>query len=745
MRSKKVELIVRQLEGLPTLPVVAARVFQAATSEDASVRDIVALIENDQSLTAKILSMTRKTHLGLGKSVATVQKAVVLMGLEAIKNAVLSIQVYEAFGPDSQQGGDAGGFDRLEFWKHCLAVASAAQLLAERIPDFNIDPNEAFVCGLLHDVGKVVFDTCLPKSFARVVQIARTSRVNIADVERRILGLDHAAIGKKLAEHWQLPQTVLHSIWLHHHKSAILPTNIPYRELIDVVHLADLIAREQRVGFSGNFIFIDQSESLARELGVSSESYQELVMDLPKLMGERAAVIGLDSFSTEEIYQRALQGANGELGRLNQSLTVINRKLQSRNRCFDAINMLNRQLRPGMPIVETLEHIASAIRKGLDLPGVVVYRDDTEHGFLEAAFCDEQTTSSEMFQVSGLAMESADAVPAETVLIDPPAYLEPVITHFGKKLGRAEIKLVPLTGTERIIGGVLLGCDTVLQDRIAREKQGIEALTTSCRLALGQALMLETKDQMANDLLTTTRQMQELEQKLLESKYLAAMGELAAGAAHELNNPLAIISGRAQLIRDGEEDPDKHKALEIIIDNSHRASEIVSELMDFARPIRPQRQVGNLKELLEGIASSFIRSNEMNDDQASVEIGPGATSVYCDLQQMTETIKELMANATQAAGKDRVKLQFRTVAEDDPRFVQIRMKDNGPGMEPDVLNKALDLFFSSQKAGRKRGLGLSRVYRYIQANDGIFWLESQVGMGTTAYIRLPSRPASGTN
>ena len=83
------------------------------------------------------------------------------------------------------------------------------------------------------------------------------------------------------------------------------------------------------------------------------------------------------------------------------------------------------------------------------------------------------------------------------------------------------------------------------------------------------------------------------------------------------------------------------------------------------------------------------------------------------------------------------------MAEDDGRHVQVRLSDNGPGMEPEVLNKATNLFFSAHPAGRKRGLGLSRVYRYAQANHGTLWLESQPGEGTTAFIRLPSGSANG--
>ena len=399
-RSKRVEMIVRQLEGLPTLPTVAARLLKVTTAKDSSFKDIVSLIESDQSLTAKVLALTRRAHLGLGKSVTTVEKAVVMMGLEAVRNAVLSIQVFEAFGPKDGVAPE-DQFDRLEFWKHSLAVACAAQLIVENQLGSKLEPDDAFVCGLLHDIGKVVFDACLPKSFVRVVKIAESNRASIADVERRILGLDHASIGKKLAQQWQLPETITYAIWLHHHKSSMLPEHIKHRELIDVIYLADLMAREQRIGFSGNFVFVERSAPLAKQLRLSPESYDKILLELRKRMSERASLIGLDQLTPEELYHQTLQRANTELGRLNQSLMVINRKLKARTRYFDAINEVNRRLRPDMPIADMLEQVGQCLQKALGVPNLVVYRLNRESGYLEAAQGAAETADIQLFELGG--------------------------------------------------------------------------------------------------------------------------------------------------------------------------------------------------------------------------------------------------------------------------------------------------------------------------------------------------------
>jgi len=746
-RSKRVDMIVRQLDSLPTLPVVATKLLQVATAKESSIKEVVALIESDQSLTAKILGLTRKAHLGLSGTVSTVEKAVVMLGFDAIRNAVLSIQVFETFGQKGAKGSEPKSanepFDRQEFWKHCLAVACAAQLIVEQLPSRKtLAADEVFVCGLLHDLGKVALDTCLPKSFARVVEIAVNNRTSISDVERRILGIDHAAIGKRLGEHWKLPEAIINVIWMHHHKSTSLPESVKHHDLIDVIYLADLIAREQRIGFSGNFIFGDRSEPVAQRLGIKPEGYQKILLDLRKRMGERSALIGLDELSSETLYQQALQAANAELGQLNQSLTVSNRKLKARSRYFESINQLHEKLNPNMPVVEMLEHMAGSVRTAIDTTAVMVYRQDAENRFLEVAFADQAGSQARLFEISSSEGLTSPKAEDDGFLVDPPGCLDEMITHYVKKLGPNPVKLIRLSCREVPIGGILLSVDSLMNDRLWRERQEIDSLCTACGLALGQSLALESKDRMAEELLFLTRQMQELEQKLLEVRCVAAIGELAAGAAHELNNPLAIISGRAQLLVDQEEDSDRHKALEVIITQAKRASEIITELMDFAKPVKPQRKMTDLVELLRSGVESFTQTHHLQNDQIEVEIKEGAEKAYCDRQQLASAIKEIMINSLEASTPGDLRIKIQMVAEDDGQYIQIRISDNGSGMEASVLNRALDPFFSSRKAGRGRGLGLSRAYRYLQSNNGNLWLESAPNMGTTAFIRIPAKQLS---
>ena len=131
-RPERIDLILNQLDQLPTLPQVAIRVLQATRSVGSSARDVVDIISSDQSLSTKILSLVGKASVGSAREVNTVDQAVVLLGFEAVRHAVLSVAVFDTFSKMNPTR--ASRFDREAFWRHSLAVACAAHLIAQRWP-----------------------------------------------------------------------------------------------------------------------------------------------------------------------------------------------------------------------------------------------------------------------------------------------------------------------------------------------------------------------------------------------------------------------------------------------------------------------------------------------------------------------------------------------------------------------------------------------------------------------------------
>ena len=134
-KNRRLELILRQIESLPTLPIIATRLLSLTTSDESHAREVVELVSSDQALTAKVLAMCRHADLGVRDDVMTIERAVVLLGFNAIRNAVLSIKVFETFeGTRQSKGGEeyteGTPFDRPAFWRHSLSVAILSENIA---------------------------------------------------------------------------------------------------------------------------------------------------------------------------------------------------------------------------------------------------------------------------------------------------------------------------------------------------------------------------------------------------------------------------------------------------------------------------------------------------------------------------------------------------------------------------------------------------------------------------------------
>jgi hypothetical protein len=166
---------------------------------------------------------------------------------------------------------------------------------------------------MLHDMGKVALDAVLPKSFSKVVEAADLLRGNIADLERTVIGLDHMVVGKRLAEKWQLPATIRDCIWLHGQLPQALPATVKNPRMVNLTTLADLLVREQHLGYSGNYVFAMARQVPADAVGIGNEQV-EAVMQKLVATSTPSRRPGAGQASTSELYQHALARANKELG-----------------------------------------------------------------------------------------------------------------------------------------------------------------------------------------------------------------------------------------------------------------------------------------------------------------------------------------------------------------------------------------------------------------------------------------------
>jgi len=218
-----------------------------------------------------------------------------------------------------------------------------------------------------------------------------------------------------------------------------------------------------------------------------------------------------------------------------------------------------------------------------------------------------------------------------------------------------------------------------------------------------------------------------------------ALAEMAAGAAHELNNPLAVISGRAQLLAEAESDQGKKKILEQIYKNAREASAIIEDLMSFAEPPEARAAQTDIKQMLEEAIQ--LARQKTNTEHLDVQIAAaeGIESVFVDSAQVVSAIANVISNAVESYGEKSGPIKITGEAAESGDSVKLQISDAGCGMDAETTSKATQPFFSAKPAGRKRGMGLAYAVRFIQLNKGSFNITSKPGSGTTITICLPCK------
>ena len=767
--DQRAELVLHQLESLPTLPAVAVRVLEMTGDGRANARDLTTLIESDPALTARILRIVHRSDGGIRADINSIERAVVFLGFEAVRNAVLAVGVFEAFGPASSQDrtppNSAGGkrFDRTAFWKHCVAVACMAELLAEAcsrqstvgspsttLPAAHhtlLSPSDAFVAGLLHDLGKVAIDAALPKSFARVVDAVEMTRGDIADVERAVIGLDHMTVGKRLAERWMLPAMLRDSIWLHGQSPAALPAVCRHPRLVNVVTLADIVVRQQHLGFSGNHAFNVPIAGLLEAIGLTQAQLDAATAQLVARLEPRARSLGLGEATSEDLYRDALKQANRELGRMTDQLATKNRKLAVRAKFFETLSAFHGELRPDAPPATVLFAIAQTAAQSLDTPATAVYSINANGADVIVVSRDGDVLARDA--VSDFRFPVTDVITEQSVTADRKPEVvsragddfEWLTSRIAPKLGGAALFTITLASEGLPIGGVVWGANADEQTRLATQSHELSALASGWGLALRTCQIRDESKALSEQLADANRRLTGAQDEIMRARTLATIGEMAAGAAHEMNNPLAVIAGRSQLLSLQLADGKHAASARLVAEQAQRLSDIITELMDFARPTPATTRSCQVGELLNRAIALAQATGELADTRVELltPIGTDCPPVRADAGQVAAAIAEVLVNAAQSmGGVDGASRSIRLSAAHD-RYgdqVVLSVSDAGCGMDDHVLSRAFDPFYSAKSAGRRRGMGLAKALRWVEGSGGRMRLESKPGEGSRMAIAL---------
>lgn len=261
--------IVCRVDDLPALPHIVVQVLKLTEDPNSTVKELNDVICQDQVLTAKVLRLANSAYYGYPRRIGTIVEAIVMLGFNAIRNLVLAASVQNILKQD------VPGY-RLEagdLWRHSIACAMAALTLSKRVRYHK--PDEAFIAGLLHDIGKVVLNVYVNEAYEEIVKRVHQFQISFLQAEEDVLGFTHAAVGARVVDKWNLPNSYVEAIAFHHEPQ--LAQENP--RLVAIIHLADVLCMTMGIGLGGDGMYYSVVPQAFAALGLKPE-------DLESIMGE---------------------------------------------------------------------------------------------------------------------------------------------------------------------------------------------------------------------------------------------------------------------------------------------------------------------------------------------------------------------------------------------------------------------------------------------------------------------------
>ncbi|MDA3861916.1 MAG: HDOD domain-containing protein [Melioribacteraceae bacterium] len=274
----------RNIKNLPTIPKVVLEVNEMLRNHTGDMARLTEIVGKDQGLTTKVLAVANSPLYGLPKNVASLEFGIMLLGIGEISNIVTALSLAQIV-----RGNDSEDFDYLKFWTHSMLVGTASKDIAKRL-GFGEIAGDAFVAGMLHDIGIQLTSRYFPTEFKKIISIVNDSDMDYYQAEQEVLGVTHEDIGHFMITKWNLPSNLSEVIGYHHRPSKLGKENI----VLNIIHLADTMTKMFDIG---NFAWdsgVEFDESIITTLGFANRSeIEEFIEEYFLVFQDTASTIKL--------------------------------------------------------------------------------------------------------------------------------------------------------------------------------------------------------------------------------------------------------------------------------------------------------------------------------------------------------------------------------------------------------------------------------------------------------------------
>ena len=702
-------------KDLPTLPHILLKLIEACNRNNPDLNEIGNMVSSDPALSVKILKLVNSAFYGLPRKIDLINHAVAFVGTSGIKSLAICACVYEVFPKPSGKS----TFNLKQFWWHSLRCAFLAKLLASE--QEACQPDEAFLAGLLHDIGKLVLWANFKTAYETMVErCGRNTDLLLAGEAN--MGATHAEVGAWLMERWNLESAITDCVRYHHEQTERITHAFA---MVKIVHIANLLCQNDRDKINDGLAsakrllnmdapkcqaLIDSADEQAQEVATS------LDINIETVSIEMPAPDANDKAAKERLVCE-FQDFSLAMGALEGFLTA--RSHPEILKCMaDGLNLI-------FNVQRCIFFLIDEKRKAL-----VSYLPDQNGIYVKQPRLAVSMEMHGSLLVGAISKDRAmDSFAAEAMA--PLAIIDEQIIRL---LGAEGMFCAPLALHDDPVGVLTMGI----------KSEDLPSLLEKTRLL--RIIMQKG----ATALRVETIRRRELQ--VIHEERIAAASDLARRVVHEVNNPLSVIKNYIKVIGMRMTSAGlSHDELRIVGDEVSRVSRLLQKLTAISKNEAPSNAKSDVNALLSDVIALIkggVADKAAIDFQTELADNIPVLGIHSD--GLKQVFINLIKNAVEAMPPKGGCLSVRTRFIPAPLgakpadsgakangHVEIAIADNGPGIEPEIRETLFDPYVST-KEGEHSGLGLSIAHNIIRSFSGTIVCDSVPGQGTAFTIELPA-------
>ena len=702
--------LIQSLEtsNLPSLPHVLLRVLDACNRNETSLKAIAEIINKDTALSSKVIGASSSTLFGKPNNITTFEQKLIMLGLDMVRTIAISSSVYQVFSNFSS----SPEFDLKSFWNRSLTAATLAKLIAQETSYPH--PEEAYLTGLLLDVGQLVLWSNFPKQYA-TLSVDDVDDLHLMQRETEEIGSNHCEVGAWLTGSWHLNSFMADAV-LYHHESAARVTDA--HPLIRIAHVANSLSMANP----------SDEESLADGaalLGITLEDSRRMIGMARGLVIEIARSLEIEIDTGTGATEDGATPEKPDRDKFRQKRMQL------------ALEVRDIALVDGIALGVTsappsLDGILLAIQRSLHIlfgfQNIIFFLRDRESGTLHGKSLAWQ---HELVNEIAIPSKKGNSIVTDVLLARSAGSsfasgengtLTVLDDQIARVMQAEGFYCQPLIAQDAVVGAMLFGLARVQLPQAEKQRKLISMFAQ-------QAAQTLAAWHVANE-----------QVQRIEFEVMSASRAKARQIVHEASNPLSIIKNYIKLlgVKLPQEDPAQGD-LAIIKEEIDRVTRIIRQVSEAAEAYANPLEELNVNGVIQDLCKIFLEPLFAQHQIAvQTQLDPTLPNILSDRDKLKQVLINLMKNAAEAMQEGGLLLISTRgkIMRDGNEYIEISLVDNGPGIPGHIM---ADLFkpVSSTKGKGHAGLGLSIVKNLVDELKGRIFCQSNEISGTTYQILLP--------